>query len=165
MRTKGALGILTAMVLVLVFGAHAEAQLPKQGAYSGHFGWNATVVKFIELEKDHVFYGVEDGGTFFNDAGSGFLHLTAVRCIAVGETNKGETISDNGNCVVTDKDGDKAFLAYKCKGTPRCQGDFQWTGGIGKYTGIKGNNTFHGGTIVPGLLQGYSVWKGEWQLP
>jgi hypothetical protein len=164
MITKGALGILIAMVLVLVFGANAEAQLPKQGAYSGHLGENGTG-KVIELEKDHVFYVGEGGGTFFNDAGSGFLHLTAVICIAVGESKKSETISENGNCVVTDKEGDKAFLAYKCKGAPRCQGDFQWTGGTGKYTGIKGNNTFHYGPIMPGLSQGYSVWKGEWQLP
>jgi hypothetical protein len=69
---------------------------------------------------------------------------------------------------VTDVDGDKAFLAYKCRnpqvGVARCEGDFQWTGGTRKYTGFTGSNTFYAGA-VPKTASGYSVWKGEWQLP
>ena len=46
--------------------------------------------------------------------------------------------------LLTDKDGDKAFLVWKGKDTsPNVGGgDFQWTGGTGKYSGIKGNNTY-----------------------
>ena len=45
-----------------------------------------------------------------------------------------------------------------------CNGTFQWTGGTGKYTGIKGSNKFYGVTIAP-TASGYSVWEGSWELP
>ena len=43
-------------------------------------------------------------------------------------------------------------------------GDFQWTGGTGKFAGIKGNNTYRYTGIAD--TPGYSVvWEGKWQLP
>jgi hypothetical protein len=65
---------------------------------------------------------------------------------------------------MTDADGDRVFAAWKCQGAPRCQGEFRWTGGTGKYVGISGGSSFHAVSLVP-TLSGYSVWKGEWQLP
>ena len=41
---------------------------------------------------------------------------------------------------------------------------FEWVGGTGKYTGIKGTHTLNGGFIGAGP-QGYALWKGEWRLP
>lgn len=38
MRTKGIYGMLATVTLVLLLGAHAEAQLAKQGTYSGLCG-------------------------------------------------------------------------------------------------------------------------------
>ena len=147
----------------------AETQLAKQGTYSAHPGWNFTG-NILELEKGHQVWDGHEDGTFFNDAGSGFLHLTALTCTDTGEINNGVFVNANGYCVVTDKDGDRAFVVWKCKGQPRCEGDFQWTDGTGKYTGLTGNNTFHGGPTVPSgtvgnRVQGYAVWKGEWKLP
>jgi len=54
MRTKGTCGMLTAVALVLLLGVHAEAQLAKQGTYSGLYGWtlSSTVHK---VEEGHVF--------------------------------------------------------------------------------------------------------------
>jgi len=142
----------------------AETQLAKQGTYSGHSGWNFTG-NMLEIEKGHQVYDGHEDGTFFNDAGSGFLHLTAITCTDTGELING-VFKDNGYCVVTDKDGDKAFLVWKCKGGPRCEGDFQWTSGTGKYTGLTGNTTFYGSPTVPNKLgSGYAVYKGEWKLP
>ena len=161
MTTQTALGTLTALICVLVFGAHAEAQLPKQGTYTSHFGWYATG-KTFELEKGHILFQGEFDGTNFNDAGHGFLHKTSVVCPGVNDVINGASRASQGYCVVTDQDGDKAFLVWKAgKGF---DGDFQWTGGTGKYTGITGNNAFTALLIGP-TPSGYSVWKGEWKLP
>jgi len=50
------------------------------------------------------------------------------------------------------------------KGGKGFEGDYQWTGGTGKYNGLKGNNTFRA-FALPSTSQGYGLLKGEWQLP
>ena len=70
----------------------------------------------------------------------------------------------HGYCTVTDEDGDKAFVIWQCKGQPRCDGDFQWTGGTGKYTGLKGTTSFTG-VPIGSTASGYSLFNGNWQLP
>jgi hypothetical protein len=70
----------------------------------------------------------------------------------------------HGYCTVTDEDGDKAFVIWQCKGQPRCDGDFQWTGGTGKYTGLKGQTSFTG-IPIGSTASGYSLFTGNWQLP
>src|SRR5437867_2016424 len=143
------------------YGMNAEAQLAKQGTYSGKFGWYA-VGKGFEIEKGHEFWVGEFSGTFFNDAGEGFMHETSWVCPGVNDVINGVSQVSHGYCVITDKDGDKAFLVWKAgKGF---EGDFQWTGGTGKYTGITGNNAFTALLIGP-TPSGYSLWKGEWKLP
>jgi hypothetical protein len=66
--------------------------------------------------------------------------------------------------VVTDTDGDKVTLVWKCaipNPPGKCEGDFQWTGGTGKYVGIKGDNTFWG--LIPNPPNGFAVSKGTWE--
>jgi len=78
----------------------------------------------------------------------------------------GLSIANHGYCIVTDKDGDKAFLVWKGQDTsPNVGGGSQeWTGGTGKYTGIKGKGTYRYAGIGP--TSAYSVvWEWEWQLP
>ena len=162
--TRG-FGVLVAMALVLSLGAVAEAQLAKQGTYSTHFGWYATG-KTFEFEKDHVLFVGEFSGAVFNDTGGGFMHGTSWVCPGMNELLKGISTAAQGYCIATDKDGDKAFLTWKGhKSTEpnRLAGDFQWTGGSGKYTGIKGNNTFEAVFVTSN--SGYALHKGEWQLP
>src|SRR5712691_4537432 len=161
MQTKGTLGMLVAVGLVLFLGVRAEAELAKQGTYTGHFGWYA-VGKTFEIEKEHGFWVGEFSGTVFNDAGQGFMHGTSWVCPGVNDVTNGVSTSSHGYCVVTDKDGDKAFLVWK--GGKGFEGDYQWTGGTGKYSGIKGNNTFRA-FALPSTSQGYGLLKGEWQLP
>ena len=76
MRIPGIWWTLAVVALVLCYGASVEAQLAKQGTYTGHFGWYA-VGKTVELEKDHLFFLGECSGTFLNDTGQGFLHSTS----------------------------------------------------------------------------------------
>lgn len=74
-----------------------------------------------------------------------------------------------GYGVVTDGGGDKAMFVWTCKAKgPRCEGDAQWAVGTGRYSGLKGNSTFHGEPVPtnsPEASSGYAVLKGQWQLP
>jgi len=139
--TRGC-GVLAGVVLMLCFGARAEAQMAKQGTYTARFGWSA-IGKTIELEKDHMIFVGEYSGVVFNDAGSGFMHGTSWVCPGLNDFVHGLSTAAQGYCVATDKDGDKAFVTWKGhKATEpnKGGGEFQWTGGTGKYTGITGNN-------------------------
>jgi hypothetical protein len=166
--TKRLCAMLVSIVLLLFVGlTRAEAQLPKNGTYTGIYGWFFPAAGMVELGKDHMFWAGASTGAFKNDAGDGFLHRAVVLCPGSGELNKG-AISYSGNCVVTDQEGDKVFVQWACKSPSMpfpC--DFYWTGGTGKYTGIKGRNS--GQDIIAGSspmgLVGWSQWKGEWQLP
>ena len=77
MRAWIRVGIATLLLGVATLGQTAD--LPKQGKYTGKFGWYATG-KVFELEKDHIYWVGEFSGTIFNDAGSGFMHMASVVC-------------------------------------------------------------------------------------
>jgi hypothetical protein len=79
-----------------------------------------------------------------------------------------DQFSFSGYCIATDKEGDKAVLKWACtRGGDRCVGAFDWTGGTGKYVGIRGRSQFDGGQIAEGPLGaiGDSNFKGKWNLP
>ena len=161
MRTKSTFLVTAAVVVVaLLVGTSAEAQLAKQGKYRGTFGYWA-VGTVHELEKGHIFWVGDFSGVFFDDVANGFIDKTSVSCAGVNDFLDGVSIAGHGYCVVTDKDGDKAYFGFKGKGTG---GDFQWTSGTGKYTGIRGNNTYRF-TGIGDTPRGYAVWEGDWQLP
>lgn len=165
MMKRKAFEFLTALACVLVFCAMAEAQqLAKQGTYTSTFAWN-SVTKVYEGDKDHMAVAGEYTGVNLTEGGQPFLHQAAVVCPAVAFVDKG-VATNQGHCIATDRDGDKAFLLFQCRSPQpgaRCEGEFQWTGGTGKYTGLRGKNSFNAG-IIPKTTSGYSVWKGEWQL-
>jgi len=155
-----------ALACVLILAATADAQqLAKRGTYTSTFAWN-SVTKVYEGDKDHIVVAGEYTGVNLTDGGQSFLHQAAVVCPAVAVVDKGVG-SNQGHCIATDRDGDKAFIVWQCRAPQhgaRCEGDFQWTGGTGKYIGLRGKNSFNAGP-VPKTTTGYSVWKGEWQLP
>ena len=166
MKGKGIVGILAAVAIVLLLGTYAEAQLAKKGTYKGTIGWNSTGKTFEMDDGREIFVG-EFTGAFINEAGKGFMHGTSWACPGITETLNDVSQGGNGYCIVTDMDGDKAFLTWTGnKETKKgaASGPFQWTGGTGKYAGLKGDNTYKGMTILP-TQQGYNVHEGEWQLP
>ena len=158
--------VLAVFAGVLVFGVDARAEMEKSGKYTGKFTFSSTTLRMREAEKDRVFRLAENEGVFLNDAGKGFLHGASTICPVFGVITKAG-FTGNGTCVLTDTDGDKAFLDWNC--TPRsgggCEGPFQWTGGTGKYLGLKGSNWFVSYPFIKGTNQGIVDWKGEWQLP
>ncbi len=135
----------------------------KEGKFTSKFGWYSKG-QMVEVGPEHVFFVGEFGGTNFNDKGNGFMDKSSVVCPGAMDINKGMH-DGHGYCIVTDNDGDKAFAVWKCTGAELCKGDFQWTGGTGKYKGISGNNSFYAQVGIGGTPQGYSIWDGEWKLP
>ena len=164
MRFKEACVATFVLAILLFFGPSAEAQLAKSGTYSGWFGWHSYGQTTDMGGKDSYWYGALNGA-FRNDAGSGFMHNAAVICPGGGATIDGKTYVQ-GDCVLTDQDGDKAILIWDCAfdAQGRCPGPLTWVVGTGKYKGISGKGTFDGGFVRTGP-QGYSFWKGEWKLP
>ncbi len=130
----------------------------------GQFGWLA-VGKAYEIEKGHIHWVGEFSGTFFNDKGKGGLFdKAAVKCPAYNDidaTNKKDSYA--GYCVITDTDGDQAYLKWQGGGdTKTGNGIFDYTGGTGKYKGISGSNTFVGVSKVnwpDGTASGYATWN------
>lgn len=155
--------MLLAATLVLLVGANAEGQLAKDGKYTSRYDWTFDG-QVYPLDKDRVILVGNLPGIVTNDAGTGFMHNTRWDCQILWDSNKGQSTA-NGSCLMTDADGDKALAFWKCFGKqPICEGDFQWAGGTGKYTGITGNNTFTG-HLIGATQAGYSIFKGEWHLP
>ena len=165
MKTKQLLSVLGVITLVSILGGDAEAQLAKQGKFRGTWGARSAGT-ITEIDKGHVFFVGGFSGVFFNDAANGFIDKSSVECPGVNDVVNGLAIENHGYCIVTDKDGDKAFLVWKGKdSSPGVGGgDNQWIGGTGKYSGIKGHSTYRYAAI--GNSPAYSVvWEGEWQLP
>ncbi len=163
--TKQLFRVLGVLTLVSVLGRNADAQLAKQGKFRGNLGVQAIGTPH-EIEKGHVFFVGGFSGVFFNDVAKGFLDKSSVECPGVNDIVNGLSISNHGYCIVTDKDGDKAFHVWKGKDTgPGVGGgEMQWIGGTGKYSGIKGNSTYR--YVAIGTSPAFSVvWEGEWQLP
>jgi hypothetical protein len=125
------------------------------------------VGKAYEIEKGHIYWVGEFSGTFFNDKEKGLFDHAGVKCPAwddIDLNNKKE--KGGGYCVITDLDGDQAYLTWQNAGAPgpgqRGPGTFEWTGGTGKYKEIKGSNTFVGVTQVnwpDGTATGYATWN------
>jgi hypothetical protein len=130
----------------------------------GQFGWFG-VGKAYEVEKGHYYWVGEFSGTFFNDKGAGnTFHLSGVKCPAFfdADFNKGKS-SAGGYCIVSDPDGDQAYLTWNNAGNIKAHtGTFEWTGGTGKYKGISGGNTFTSGTQInwaDGTSSGFAIWN------
>jgi hypothetical protein len=160
---------LALLIITAVLGGTAQAQqLPKSGKYTGKYASHLVteVGQTYELEKGHVFFLGRSHGVFLNDVADGFLDKTEVTCALVSDVVDGIQNSGHGYCIVTDKDGDKAFLVHQGKGTGpgKIDGTFQWAGGTGKFTGIQGNNTYRVTSIGKNPAS-WIVWEGEWRLP
>jgi hypothetical protein len=141
----------------------SAADLPKSGTYSAHYGW-AFSGQVEQLGANRTVYAGVVAGVIFNDAGEGFLHKARVDCPIYNDVAQGRAHA-NGACVVTDADGDKVFMEWKCTGAmPACPGDESFVGGTGKYKGISGNSKFQG-NFIGATGAGWSDWKGEYKLP
>ena len=131
---------------------------------TGQFGWFG-VGKAYQIEKGHVYWVGEFTGTFFNDKGKdGLFDRDGVKCPAYFDFDINNKKSRAGGyCVISDTNGDQAYLSWQNEGDGVTgPGTFQYTGGTGKYEGIKGGGTFVGVTQinwVDGLSSGFATWN------
>lgn len=156
---------LAAVVILAPLGSNADP-LARRGTYSGKFMWTEQA-KVVEVDKGWLYTDAVHQGIFLNSSGAGFLHGATAACTSQG-TIQNDQFWFTGNCAATDRDGDKAVLKWACsKAGNRCAGTFDWVGGTGKYSGMKGQSQFDGGVLGQGPLGsiGDSNWKGEWSLP
>lgn len=130
----------------------------------GEFGWFG-VGKAHEVEKGHYYWVGEFSGSFFSDKGEGSLfHKAGVKCPAYFDLDvNARKHTANGYCTVADGDGDQAYISWIIRGDGRSgAGTFAYTGGTGKYKGIKGTNNFT--TLIQvnwpdGTTSGFATWN------
>lgn len=163
MTLRSTLKSVSAAVLAASTFAVFAQDLPRSGRYTALYAWTFSG-QIQELGANRIAYVGMLPGVILNDAGKGFIHKARVDCTIVNDVNQGRAAA-NGTCVITDAEGDKGFITWKCAGQmPACPGDFLWTGGTGKYTGISGAGKFQGNFI--GMTgAGWSDWNGEYKLP
>ena len=133
----------------------------------GEFGWFGVGTAH-QIEEGHFFWVGEFSGTFFNDKGEGSLfHRAGVKCPAFNDVNYNTNKSKAGGyCVISDTDGDQAYLSWRNEGdqVDVGPGTFTYTGGTGKYVGIEAADigTFVGVTQVnwaDGTATGFATWN------
>lgn len=141
----------------------SAGELPRNGTYSGHFGW-VVDAQSQQLGENRSVYAGMVRGVMFNDAGEGFMHKSRVDCALMNDVIDGRA-NARGTCVVTDAAGDNIFVEWQCAGMmPECPGTERFVGGTGKYQGITGDQTFQG-NFISDTGAGWSDWKGEYKLP
>lgn len=164
MRSMRLLLSAVALSTGLIFSGGTRAEDWKPVGQFGLFG----VGKTYEIEKGHFYWVGEFSGTFFNDKGENSLFNRAgVKCPGWSDTDvNNKKGSAGGVCVITDLEGDHAYLTWQggmgLALGGRGPGTFEWTGGTGKYKDIKGSNTYVGFTQVnwpDGTASGYATWN------
>jgi hypothetical protein len=150
-----------ALSVGITFPGGTRAEDWKPVGQAGYFG----IGKAYEIEKGHVFWVGEFSGTFFNDKGEkGLLDHAGLKCPAWDDTDLNNKKSKGGGyCVLTDPEGDQAYLTWRYTGdTVHYPGTFEWTGGTGKYKDIKGSNNFVANPTArwpDGTVSGYATWN------
>lgn len=157
------------MAVVVAFalgtGVTFAQGVAKKGTVKGTFAWYA-VGKLHEMEQGHLLFTGEFGGVFLSETPGGMLDRAAVTCPGINDVYlDGRESYAYGACVITDKDGDKIFVSWNNRGAPltRPNGESRWTGGTGKYAGIKGTGRFDTTVLAP-TSSGFSVWNMPYEL-
>ena len=134
--------VLVGLVFIVVAApASAQSSLPKEGSGS-LTAYITSTWKVLTLgpgqERTQGTY--EGPGVATNDAGQGFMHNVAARCLGSWYAEKG-AFEEHGSCLYVDRDGDQVYTRYRAEGGPglptRSKGNF--VGGTGKYSGIQGS--------------------------
>jgi len=161
--------LVSAIVLLAVFGPDANAQGPKEASTSFNIVYSGTF-KALPMGQERLQNTYEIMGVAIGDTPEDFHHNASFRCVGGFHAVKGEFKDDSGSCVFTRPDGDKIFSTYKAAGKMggEAKGTFTIVGGTGKLVGIQGDGEFPRFAVRPaaeGTFQGYARWKGQYKLP
>jgi hypothetical protein len=136
--------------------------------------WRATAASVctstktitIPDQKDHFVYLGECDGVVFTDGGGTFLNnaryqIADLQDSAAVVVPGGET----GYKIFTATDGGQVFGKYQATeaAPPVYKGTWEFTGGTGKYQGVKGHGTWTYHSIND--TTGYDVLEGKYEIP
>ena len=132
--------IMLSFVSVFCFGTHIFAAEKTVKAMAT---WQAQGL-VSHVEKDQALMVGALAGAMFVDGGHGELDASSLLCPGTIDLNIVTGVRNGqGRCIITDKDGDKIYAKWTCRGNEKgCKGPFKLTGGTGKFMGIKGDNEF-----------------------
>ncbi|MCA9471246.1 MAG: hypothetical protein MRJ96_07695 [Nitrospirales bacterium] len=104
--------------------------------------WQAQGL-ITQVEEDKALMVGVLAGVMFIEEGKGKLDAAGLLCPGSVETNLETQVRvGSGRCIITDKEGDKVYAQWSCRGNEHgCKGPFNLVGGTGKFFGISGKNS------------------------
>ncbi len=168
---KTLVGLLVALAAVFVFESAADAQLPKQGTWSGMY-YKSGTVKALPIGDQIVILVIDESGMVAADSADSPLNNNSLRCVGTGRFLK--SIGHfAGQCMFVDPAGDQFIIDwnsvdFKLGEAPR--GPVTFLGGTGKFKGITGTGEWEANgseirSVTEGTYQGWSKLKYYYKLP
>lgn len=155
--------ITTCAIIVLMFIFILPAAAEETGQWHGLGVMVIVDKKAVNLEDrpNHTVSVYEMDGTVFNSDGKSFLDKARYQPVALNDIG----VSRGGYKTFTEPDGSKIFARYAITEgkPPEFRGTFEFTGGTGKYKGITGKGTFHGGFVSDKAA--WDEFVGEYKIP
>ena len=142
-RSSSLFGMVLGCAMTPALSARSAEQFPSEGKFSITYTFaTSTPAAPIDVGGGRDLTVNRYLVTTYNDAGSGFLHLTAGQCVNIRFTIRDKrAIDSNAYCHFKDKDGDELFTSYTTGGQVSAKAiTITWTfvSGTGKYDGISG---------------------------
>ena len=165
------LALTSLMVFALCIGLYPvlSAAAGEKGKWNAHCAAAATSSKTINIpdKKDHIVYLGEFDGVCFTDGGDTFLNNARYQ-LADLQDSAAVIVpgGDTGYKTFTATDGGQVFAKYQqteAAAPPVYKGTWEFTGGTGKYQGIKGHGTWTFNSVSDNA--GRDVFEGEYELP
>jgi hypothetical protein len=154
-------GLLLAAIALGFCGAAAAGE---KGRFKGHAALVVTKNETIKVEDqpEHVIYQMQEDGVMFNDAGSGLLDKARYQVIYMSDS--GGMVS-GGYKTFTMADGSKVYAKFADTeaNPPVYKGTWEFTGGSGKYAGIKGKGVWTYTSVADGVA--WDVFEGDYEMP
>jgi hypothetical protein len=159
-------GLATALVLGLAEPVSAQMQ---EGTLSGTFAAFGTV-KATTAGKERLLLAFDENGL---SVGNGVLDRMTWHCSGLADFTNGVGQSQ-GFCAGHNPVGDQVVFNWESeKHAPEqkvVRGTFSWTGGTGKYAGIRGDGTYvdYSGEFLPlfeGTVVSYVTFEGSYRTP
>jgi hypothetical protein len=140
----------------------------EKGKWRAHGALVAVNSKTVAIadQKDHFAYFGEFDGVVFTDGQGTFLQNARYQLVSIIDSAAGVVPGGEGGYkTFTAADGGQVFGRYQVteSAPPVYKGKWEFIGGTGKYTGIKGGGTFTYHSITDNT--GWDDLEGDYELP
>jgi len=141
MITKASISMVVVLFLGVVFSGSQAGAVEK--TVKAMATWQAQGL-VSQVDKDQALMVGALMGAVFIDGGHGQLDASSILCPGTIDLNLNTGVRNGrGRCIITDKEGDKIYAKWSCRGNEKgCKGPFNLVGGTGKFMGISGDNTW-----------------------